>query len=247
VKIGSFWPDNPALGLPRHGTTTILIDQKTGRVLAVIEAAKVNAYRTAAADAVAASLLARPDSRRLAIFGAGHQAFYECEALARIRPIEEMLVVARNPARAEPFCAALGRSGLRARLADARTACGEADIIVTATTATQPLFEAAWVRPGTHVASMGSDAVGKQELPPALFAGARLFADLPAQSRRLGEFQHAAPDSEVTAIGDVIAGRAEGRRTPEEITIFDSSGLSVQDIHVAAAILDALGPGRGTP
>ena len=86
LKVGAFWPGNPGRGLPRHCSTILLIDQDNGRIGAVIEASAANAYRTAAADAVAASVLARADARTLAIFGAGNQAFFECDALSRVRP-----------------------------------------------------------------------------------------------------------------------------------------------------------------
>lgn len=130
--------------------------------------------------------------------------------------------------------------GLPAEVANPETAVRAADIIVTATTATAPLFDAGWVRPGTHISSMGSDAQGKQELPPPLFPRARLFCDLPAQSVRIGEFQHAAPATPLAAIGAVVSGAIEGRQNLKDTTIFDSSGISLQDLHMAEAILAAM-------
>ncbi|WP_433201014.1 ornithine cyclodeaminase family protein [Dactylosporangium sp. CS-047395] len=240
LKVGSYWPASE----PRHNSIVLLFDQATGRIAAVVEAGVVNAYRTAAADAVAADVLARPDSATLAVFGTGHQALYECAALARVRPISTILVVARDPERGERFLARLAARGLRATLTSAREACAAADIIVTATTSTAPLFDAVWVRPGTHVASMGSDAQGKQELPPSLLTTARLYCDLPVQSLRIGELQHVAGLVEagtvhVTALGAVLTGRAEGRRSPGDVTVFDSSGIALQDLFVADALLRA--------
>jgi ornithine cyclodeaminase len=242
VKVGSFWPGNADRGRARHNSVVLLFDQETGRIGAVVEAGVVNAYRTAAADAVAAGALARPDASVLTVFGAGNQALYECAALARVRDLTAVHVVARDPDRGAAFLARLAERGLTGRLAGAEAACRAADIIVTATTATAPLFDASWVRPGTHVASMGSDATGKQELPPELLGSARLFCDLPAQSVRIGEFQHVAGPVAggtltVTAIGDVLTGRAPGRRDQEEITVFDSSGIALQDLFVADALL----------
>jgi ornithine cyclodeaminase len=234
LKVGSYWP----AAEPRHNSIVLLFDQAAGRIAAVVEAGVVNAYRTAAADAVAADALARPDAATLTVFGTGHQALYECAALSRVRPVKSILVVARSPQRGEEFLARLAGRGLAGTLNPAREACLAADVIVTATTGTAPLFDAAWVRPGTHVASMGSDAAGKQELPPALFERARLFCDLPAQSRRIGEFQHLADGAgPLTAIGDVLTGRAEGRRDPADITVFDSSGIALQDLFIADALL----------
>ncbi len=244
VKIGSFWSGNPARGLPRHNSTIVLLDPQTGRLGAVIEAGKVNAYRTAAADAVAADLLARKQAKVLAIFGAGNQADFEVMALARIRPIETVLVVARPSQRRDAFVERVNDVGLKARAVSAEEAVRTADIVVTATPSREPLFDAAWVGPGTHIVSMGSDAPGKRELPSELLSRASLFCDLPSQSLEIGEFQHVRDAIDagvlaVTPIGDVIEKRAPGRRFDNEITVFDSSGISLQDLYMADALLRA--------
>ncbi|MCP9233052.1 ornithine cyclodeaminase family protein [Mesorhizobium sp. LMG 17147] len=244
VKIGSFWSGNPARGLPRHNSTIVLLDQHTGRLGAVVEAGKVNAYRTAAADAVAADLLARKQAKVLAIFGAGNQASFEVMALARIRPIETVLVVARPSPRRDAFVDQIGERGLKARAALPEEAVRTADIVVTATPAREPLFNAAWVGPGTHIVSIGSDAPGKRELPSELFPKARLFCDLLSQSVQIGEFQHVRDEIDagvlaVTPIGDVIERRALGRHFDNEITVFDSSGISLQDLYMADALIRA--------
>jgi ornithine cyclodeaminase len=242
LKVGTYWPGNSGRGLDRHNSLIMIFDQEIGRIGAVIEAGKVNAYRTAAADAVAASVLARHDAASLAIFGTGHQAFYECVALSRVRPIETIHVVARHPERGAAFLRDLAIEGLGGVIASPEQACAAADIIVTATTAQAPLFEAHWVKPGTHVASMGSDAQGKQELPEAVLEMASLFCDWPVQSLAIGEFQHVAEMVSsgilnVTAIGDVLTGAATGRWSTDEITVFDSSGIALQDLYVGAALL----------
>jgi ornithine cyclodeaminase len=240
LKVGSTWPGNNEIGLPRHNSAILLFDQRIGRLEWVIEAGKVNAYRTAAADAVAVDALARPGAQLLAIFGAGHQALYECMAVARVRPLSEILVVARDSAKGHAFVAELARHQLKAGLADAQEACERADIIVTATPSRAPLFKADWIRPGTHIAGMGADAVGKQELPPTLFDRAALFCDLPVQATIIGEFQHVTGDTaRITAIGAVLSGNAPGRRSDDEITIFDSSGIALQDLYTARHLIAA--------
>lgn len=240
LKVGSFWPGNSDQGLPRHNSLILLFDQSVGRVEWVIEAGKVNAYRTAAADAVAADLLARADASVLAIFGAGNQALFECLAIARIRPIRQVRVVARDAAKGDAFVAALKGEGLNAVRTEAREACEQADIVVTATPSRAPLFEAGWVRPGTHVASMGSDAAGKQELPPGLFDRAALFCDLPSQAVIMGDLQHFGGDrASIVAIGEVLRGSAQGRVSPEQITVFDSSGIALQDLTIARRLVAA--------
>ncbi|WP_233986293.1 ornithine cyclodeaminase family protein [Pectobacterium versatile] len=239
LKVGSFWPGNPANGLPRHNSLILLFDQQIGKIAVAIEAGKVNAFRTAAANAVATDLLARPDAAVLAVFGTGHQARYECAALARIRPIRTVLIVGRDSSKSADMARELKAAGLEAQISDAESACRAADIIVTATPSRAPLFNAEWVNAGTHVVSMGSDTVGKQELPPELFTAGRLFCDLPSQSRMIGDFQHAPAHVTLTAIGDVISASAAGRQTPDDITVFDSSGLSIQDLYVGQRILAA--------
>jgi ornithine cyclodeaminase len=237
LKIGSYWPGNRDRGMAAHNSLILLFDQELGRIAVAIEAGVVNGYRTAAADAVAADALARVDSATLAIFGAGNQARFECRALVRVRPLRLVLVVARHQSQGAAMVAELRQEGINAEVSEAQAACEAADIIVTATSARAPLFDGGWVRPGIHNASMGSDARGKQELPPELLGHAALFCDLPEQSRSIGELQHAPADAVLTPLGEVLYGRHPGRRSNEEITIFDSSGLSLQDLYIARHLL----------
>jgi ornithine cyclodeaminase len=244
VKVGSFWSKNPERGLPRHNSTIVLLDQDIGRLAAVVEAGTVNAYRTSAADAVAADLLARPDAKSLTIFGAGNQARYEVLALARIRPLEIVHVVARPSERRDAFVKLLKETGLTIQISSAEEAVSSSDIVVTATPAREALFDANWVRPGTHVASMGSDAPGKHELPTELLLKAELFCDLPSQSVTIGDFQHigdqvANGTIRITPIGDVITKKAAGRTSNAAITVFDSSGIALQDLYIADALIKA--------
>jgi ornithine cyclodeaminase len=240
VKIGTYWPGNPEHGLPRHHSTLLLFDQTIGRIAAVLEVGTANAYRTAAADALAVDLLARPDAATLAVFGTGHQAAYEVGAVSRVRPIGEILIVGRDGGRAEQLAGALAAQGHDARSAGAEEACAHADVIVTATTAradSPPLFDAGWVRPGTHISCMGADAPGKRELPPELFSRARVFCDLPEQARRMGESQHAPATTVLTPLGEVLIGRTTGRIDDSDITVFDSSGIGLQDLYLGLALL----------
>jgi ornithine cyclodeaminase len=161
-------------------------------------------------------------------------------AVSRIRPIDEVLVVGRGAQRAGRMTAALAVQGHSARSVGAEEACARADVIVTATTAradTPPLFEAAWVRPGTHISCMGADAPGKRELPPELFARARVFCDLPEQARRMGESQHAPAQTVLIPLGEVLTQRATGRTDDSDITVFDSSGIGLQDLYLGMALL----------
>ncbi|MBT6546220.1 MAG: ornithine cyclodeaminase family protein [Rhodobacteraceae bacterium] len=237
LKVGSYFPTNDAAGLARHGSIILLYDQSRGRISYIVEAGLLNAYRTAASDAVATDTLARKDASVMALFGTGHQAEYEAAAIAGIRNLSKILVVGRTPEKTEAFVNHLREQGLPAERMDAESACRAADIIVTATTATEPLFDAEWVQPGTHVSSMGSDAPGKQELPPELFQKAKLFCDLASQSRVAGDFQHAEQDAILTPIGRVLMGETNGQTADDQITVFDSSGISLQDLYMAEAII----------
>ena len=241
-KTGSYWPSNIAKNIPCHASTIFLLDPKTGHLDAVIEGSTVNAYRTAAADAVAVSVLAREDASCLTIIGTGHQAFYECVAVCLVRDIRSVFIVGRNSSKAQTLIKKLADEGIHAQLKNAEDACRAADIIITATTACEALFSAEWVKAGTHISSMGADSVGKQELPVTLFDNADLFCDFSSQSVTIGEFQHGDKNTmlnKLTMIGNVLSGQEKGRKNSTDITIFDSSGIAVQDLFVGQYLLNA--------
>jgi len=246
LKIGSYWPGNTAAGRRNHNSCILLFDQDSGRIDTVIEAGLANAYRTAAGNELAVSKLARTEARHLAIFGAGNQAFFECQAVLNVRPINTISIVNRDPDRARQLADRLADRSSDVRIVDAQTACQDADVIVTATGARAPLFESGWVRPGTHISCMGADAPGKQELPVQLHHRADLYCDFVGQSTAIGEFQHIAGEIragllKATNLGVVLAGQCEGRRSDAAITIFDSSGLSLQDLYLARLLLSEAG------
>lgn len=251
LKVGSYAPANAARGLPAHSSLTVLVDDLTGRAYAVVEANYLNGMRTAAADALAVRELARPDARTLGIIGTGDQAIWEAVAVAHVRPIERILAVGASARRREAFAAALAeRLGVTPEFVAAETAARHADVLVTVTPARAPLIEPEWVRPGTHISAMGADDRGKQELPVALLREADLWVDHPAQAVRIGETQHLA------AAGLTSAGELEGRslghllrpgfeyvRDPAAVTVFDSSGVAVQDLAAAHAALESVRDG----
>lgn len=242
LKVGTYWPDNRARGLAAHASTTLLLDPDTGYPKALVAASYLTSLRTAASDAVAVRHLSREGSRTLALFGAGHQAWFELLAVREVRPVETVLVANRSPQAAESFARRIrAELGLEARAASAREALEAADIVVTVTAARESLFESAWVRPGTHVSAMGADAPGKQELDTALVARASLFADVVRQSVTIGEYEAAhkaglADAGRITPIGAVLNG-APGRTSAEQITVYDSSGMALQDLAVCSLAL----------
>lgn len=241
LKVGSYWPQNTARGLPNHGSTTLLLDDETGFPVALVSATHLNALRTAASDAVAVDALARADASVLAVFGAGNQAFHEALAISHVRALSQVLVCGRNAEKAGVLVSRLQEAGLVAEVSDAQGALARADIVATVTASRQALFSDSDIRAGTHISAMGADGPGKQELPPALAARADLYADTLDQCFSIGEFQYLAgteAGTRVTAIGAVLNGRAPGRTADDLITVYDSSGIALQDLAVAAYVFE---------
>ncbi len=244
VKVGSYWPQNRARGLPNHGSTTWFLDDDTGLPRALVAASYLNGLRTAAADGVAVKRLARPDAQVLGVLGAGNQAWYEVQAICEVRPIRRVNVWSPDGPEAEDFVRRLrDELHIEAAAPGQEATVREADVLVTITPSRQALFPAGWVRPGTHVSAMGADASGKQELDVALVAAARRYADDIAQSLSMGEFEAAAKAGLIDAggvrtLGAVLLDPALGRSDPRQITVFDSSGIAMQDLAIAAFALE---------
>ena len=248
LKAGSYAPDNHSRGLASHTSTTLLFDDLTGQALAVVEANHLNGLRTSAANALAVRCLAREDASTLGIIGTGGQAVFEALAVAHVRPIRRILAVGNSPQRRREFETAV-RAKLDASVefVDAEAASRQADVLVTITPSRAPLVRAEWVRPGTHVSAMGADNVGKQELDVELVRHARCWVDHPEQSVRIGEMQHAFAAGIVTleqlrerTLGRLL-GQGEGSaHKPDGITVFDSSGIAVQDLAAAQAAVQCV-------
>ena len=243
IKISPGFFDNPKIGLPSVNGLMVLLSTRTGLVEAMLlDNGYLTDVRTAAAGAVAAKHLSRPDASVAAVFGAGVQAALQLEALTLVRPIREARLWARDPDRAAATAARLtDRLGIPVRaVAEGRAAVEGADIVVTTTPAASPILFADWLAPGQHVTAMGSDAEHKNELDPAVLARADLYvADSLKQVRRLGELHHAmaagavAADQAFPELGAVIAGQAPGRASPDQITVCDLTGTGVQDTAIA--------------
>lgn len=254
VKIGTYWPGNAAHGLPNHGATTLLLDPETGAPWALVNVRALNGLRTAAANAVATNALARKEASVLAIVGAGHQAAQDARAICDIRPIKKVLVWNRSHEKAKAFASALSSEVQVETVVvhKAEEAAEAADIISTATTATEPLLDWRCVQPGAHISAMGADRVGKMEWDAELLSRAKVFADHPPQAIEIGECQTAFNQGlvdlgAIVAIGDVLTGEHPGRQGDDEITFFDSSGVAVQDVAAASAVVEsALAAGEAT-
>ncbi len=243
IKISPGFFDNPALGLPSVNGLMVLFSARTGLVEAVLlDNGYLTDVRTAAAGAVAAKWLARPDARSAGVIGAGVQARLQVNALKLVRDIETVRIWARDAEKAAACAADLsGELGIAATpAASAEAAVRGADVVITTTPSTTPLVEADWLSPGQHVTAMGSDAEHKNELDPRILVKAdRYVCDRQSQCSVLGELHHAieagliAGDAAFGELGQVIAGQAEGRVAESDITVSDLTGTGVQDTAIA--------------
>jgi len=238
VKSGGYWPGNAGRGLTNHQSTVFLFDPDTGQLKAVVGGNYLTAVRTAASSSVSIAHLARKDARVLGMIGAGHQAQFQLRAAAEQRSFEKVLAWNPHPEMLPKLAAAAGEIGLPFESVSAQDVCAGADVIITITSAFEPLLMADWIRPGTHLACMGTDTKGKQEVDSALAARSSVFTDEVTQSISIGEMQHAVAagtlvERDITPIGAVINGTHPGRTSDSQITLFDGTGVGLQDLAVA--------------
>jgi alanine dehydrogenase len=244
LKWVNVHPGNPAKGLLTVMAKILLNDPETGVEFADLDGTHVTDFRTGAAGGTAAKYLARPDASRLGLIGAGAQARTQVAAILKVRPIREIVVFNRHLAHAQAFADEItARHGVRARATgDVIEAVRGQDILVTTTPSRTPVVLGNWVAPGTHINAIGADAAGKQELDPAILAAARVVVDDWAQASHSGEINVPLAQGEITpeqiygSLGEIVAGKKPGRQTPEEITVFDSTGLIIQDLALGLAI-----------
>ena len=256
VKVVNVHPDNPVkYKLPTVMATIILVDPKNGAPIAIMGGTWITAMRTGAAGGVAAKYLARPDSRVIGIIGAGVQARTQLMALKEVlEEIEEVRVTDIVKAARERYAREMGEKlGLDVKAVDnAKKAVEGADIVVTVTPSREPIVKSEWIRPGVHINAIGADAPGKEELDPELLKRAKIVVDDLEQASHSGEINVPLAKGIITKediwaeLGDVVAGLKPGRTSPDDITIFDSTGLAIQDAVTAAlAYKKALEKGIG--
>jgi len=250
LKSGGYWPNNARKGLTNHQSTIFLFDADTGRCRAVVGGNLLTALRTAAASAVSIKHLARADSKVLGIVGAGHQSTFQLRAALDQRPFEKVLAWNKTPEKLERLASVAQERGLPFQSVGLEQLCGEADVVITITSSFSPVITEGLIRPGTHLACMGTDTKGKQEVAPEIVAASTVFTDEVAQSTSIGEAHHAfrlglVDAAVIVPIGDVVNGDHPGRQSPEEITLFDGTGVGLQDLAVASAAVD-LALVRGT-
>jgi alanine dehydrogenase len=253
AKLLTLYPGNHGTGVPSHQGLVVLFDHENGSPMAVVDAGPVTAIRTAAASAVATRLLARSDASELAILGSGEQARSHLEAMRAVRPIRQVRAWSPTRAHLEAFVTEMAdRHGLPVVAADsARDAVEGAGIVCTVTSSPDPVLKGAWLAPGAHVNAVGASTATTRELDAAAVARSRLFVDRRASAEAeagdliLARQDGAVGDDHIAGeIGELLEGRIEGRRSADEVTLFKSLGLAVQDL---AAVHRLLAPGPSPP
>lgn len=245
VKTATGFYRNPSRGLPVSGGMTMVYDARTGelRVL-VADGGLLTELRTAAAGALTADLLARREARVAAVIGTGGQARYQLQALCEVRQIQEVRVWGRRSEAADQYANEMTSAGLTASVsATVREAVAGSDVVVTATSSSEPLVEAEWIAPGAHVTAVGSDMPHKQELDPRILALANKYVPDSVQAALAsGELHHAVTAGvfDVGAVygelGAIASGRLPGRAADDELTVADLTGLGIQDAAIAALV-----------
>ncbi|MBO3832769.1 MAG: alanine dehydrogenase [Candidatus Brockarchaeota archaeon] len=249
VKIVNVHPNNPwKHGLPTVMATMVLIEPDTGRPLAIMDGTYLTSMRTGATGGVAAKHLARRNSRVIGMVGAGSQARTQLLALNEVFNIEEVRVCAKTRTECEGFVKDMQHLGLRILIEEGveETVRG-CDIIVTTTPVTQPLVENEWIEEGMHINAIGADAPGKEELDPEILKRAKVVVDDYEQACHYGELNVPVskgifkPEQIHAELGEIIVGKKAGRTSDDEITVFDSTGLAIQDLAAAALVYRKVG------
>lgn len=253
TKIASGYYDNPKLGLPSGVAVIVLMDLETSLPLAVLDGTYITAVRTGAAGAVAASVLARIESKRVGMIGSGTQGRMQVLGLNELFSLEQVKVWDIDENGREKYAVEMReRLGIDVQAVDTvKSAINDADIVVTATPSRKTLVMSEWIQEGVHINAIGADGPGKQEWDPKIMKRVtKIIVDSLSQCRVIGEIQHALSqgliqENDVHAeIGEVLLGKKTGRETDEEITLFDSTGLSAQDI-AASHIVYTLAKQKG--
>jgi len=255
IKLNGNYPGNPAAnGLPTVQGVIYLADANNGRPLALMDSIEVTINRTGAATTLAARHLARRDSRIATICGAGVQGHIQATAIAAAARLDTIHVWDVRPDAAAALASRLARElAIDVRPSADLAVTGHSDIIVTATSSQTAFLTPDLVRPGTFIAAVGADNSDKQEIDPGLYAASVAVVDSLEQAAEIGDLHHALAAGAVTidhvhaTLGEILAGAKPGRRDPAAITLFDSTGMGLQDAAAAAAIYRrALATGVGT-
>lgn len=257
LKLVSWFGKNPEKGLPSLVGTVLIFDANTGAPVGLLDGSHITGMRTGAAGAIGAKLLARKDSKKLLVVGAGHIATFQIAATLQCFPqLEEVMVYdAMDFPNAVRFVDAIKdkleedfhmkASGVKfTAVGDVQAATGQSDIIITVTPSKQPIIMKEWVKPGTHFSCIGADMSGKEEVDPEIFKDARVFTDDMPQCMNVGEIEVPVAEGILKEediageIGDILTGKAEGRENDSQITVFDATGTALLDLLTGMVALE---------
>jgi alanine dehydrogenase len=244
ASSGGFTGNPEQYGVPNGMGTVLLFDGRSGALMCVMDGSLLTGLRTGAAGAVSVKALARKNARKITSIGTGNQARMQIRAIREVMKIEEIHAWDHHPETLAKYKADIeSEFDIPVVMANSKEeAVAQADILITTTRGKGSLVEAGWVKPGTHIVAIGSDAPGKQEFEPEVLRGAKVVVDSTLQCVEKGETQHPIAKGIMTPkdihaeIGEILLGRKPGRASDDEITIFDSTGMAIQDNTTAAKI-----------
>jgi alanine dehydrogenase len=245
VKIVNVHPGNPMRNLPTVMALIILISPETGAPVAIMDGTYLTDIRTGAAGGIAAKYLARKDSKVIGLVGAGNQARTQLEALCEVFEPESVRINSRTKESCEKFIREMADIvPCEIRYEESIEKVCDCDILVTTTPTRKPIVKASWIKEGTHINAIGADAVGKEELDPEILLRSKIIVDDMVQALHSGEVnvplsKHYISENDIHAqLGEVMVGLKPGRTSEDEITIFDSTGLAIQDVATAHLVYE---------
>lgn len=238
TKIVNVHPNNPAKNLPTVMGTIILNDAQTGLLLALMDGTYITGLRTGASGAVAVKYLAREDAKTLGVVGAGEQALFQIAAISKVKEIERIFVYDINQDNIDKLSQQLKEINIEIENIDLEKAANQ-DIVVTATPSREPIIKREFIKRGTHINAIGADAQGKEELEPSILQEAKIVIDNWGQASHHGEINVPLEKGIIkkedvyASLSEIVNSQKEGRKNNEEITVFDSTGLAIQDLFTA--------------
>ncbi|MDI9393990.1 MAG: alanine dehydrogenase [Euryarchaeota archaeon] len=245
VKIVNVHPGNPMHNLPTVMALIILISPETGAPVAIMDGTYLTDIRTGAAGGIAAKYLARKDSKVIGLVGSGNKARTQLEALCEVFEPEFVKINSRTKENCEKFIRDMADiAPCEIRYEESIEKVCDCDILVTTTPSRKPIVKASWIKEGTHINAIGADAVGKEELDPEILLRSKVIVDDMVQALHSGEvnvplYKHYISENDIHAqLGEVMVGLKPGRTSESEITIFDSTGLAIQDVATAHLVYE---------
>ena len=238
TKIVNVHPQNPKKGLPSVMAVIILNDPKTGIPLALMDGTWITAISTGATSAVATKYLARENAKTLGVVGAGFQAITQIAAISKVKKLKEIVVYDISEKAIERLAKILAKEKIKIKKGSIEEVC-QKDILVTATPSREPIVKKEWIKPGVHINAIGADAPGKQELDPEILKDAKIVVDCLEEASHSGEINVPLKKGIINEkdifgeLGEIISGKKAKRENEDEITIFDSTGLAIQDLYTA--------------